>query len=94
MNINQDIIRQAIEKWGHVKQLAMCEEECIELALEIHKVNNREANIERWEKMIDEIADVNIMIAQANMIAGEKSVQARIDFKINRLKDRLEKSQF
>lgn len=94
MKIDQEILQQAIEKWGIDAQWGMVEEECMELAIEIHKAQNRGLNGSRWDKIIDELADVNIMVAQANIMVDNDQLQSRIDYKLNRLKGRLEKSEF
>lgn len=88
--IDTNILRQAIEKWGKDAQVEMIEEECIELALAIQKLKRSGGNTQqKLDNVIDEIADVKIMITQAQMMFGYDSVQERIDFKMNRLNERL-----
>lgn len=94
MEIDEEILIDAITKWGPPAQFAMIEEECMELAIELHKNANRKFDPARGDKIIDEVADVNIMIAQANLMCGPEAVQARIDFKMARLKQRLKDSEF
>lgn len=90
MNIDQTILYQAIQKYGERGQIAQISEECLELALELHKLQNREPKPEQFDRIIDKIADVNIMIAQANIMFDASVIQQRIDFKLNRLKERIE----
>lgn len=92
MNIDQTILYQAIQKYGERVQIAQIAEECLELALELHKLQNRDPKPEQFDRIIDEIADVNIMIAQANIMFDAGVIQQRIDFKLNRLKERIEKN--
>jgi len=89
MKINKDILIAAIDKWGDRAQIAMISEECTELSLILQKTINR-SNPEKYrEQVIDEIADVNIMIAQANIMWNAEEIQDRIDFKMNRLNNRI-----
>ena len=88
MNIDKEILKAAIDKWGRDAQLEMVEEECTELTLALKKAK-RSITHQTIENVIDEIADVNIMIAQANMIFDPVQIQERIDFKLNRLKTRI-----
>lgn len=90
MNIPETILLQAIQKYGDRQQIAQVAEECLELALELHKLQNREPKPEQFDRIIDEIADVNIMIAQANIMFDREVIQQRIDFKLERLKQRIE----
>ena len=68
----------------------MIEEECIELALALQKLKRvRSDKQKKINNVIDEIADVSIMIAQAKIIFDEKLINERIEFKMNRVKERL-----
>lgn len=85
---------KAIEKWGANSQLAMIEEEAQELALAMHKffhrVGGREEDLEiRENEVIDELADMEIMLMQAKLMFDEDKIEARKNFKLNRLKERL-----
>lgn len=94
MNINEQTIRRAIYTWGSEKQLQMVREECLELALAIGKVLERDDSPEAYEAMQKEIADVNIMIQQANIMCGAETIQRFVDEKLARLNDRLDKKEF
>lgn len=91
MNIDIELLKRAIEKNGHRKQMEMVEEESGELASAMHKYLTRGKTSELATNVIDEIADMNIMIAQANILFNPKLIQERIDYKLGRLKNRLEK---
>ena len=84
-----NIIKQAVKTYGEDAQLWMVIEEMSELAKEICK---RKRGKKNYVEIADEIADVCIMIEQLKYICGipEKMVQERIDFKIERLRERLE----
>lgn len=93
--INTELLHEAINKWGVDAQVEMIIEECLELALALQKLKRKRGD--REEKIlvvIDEIADVRIVIEQAIIIFGDpnKKIHERIDFKMNRLKERLNDS--
>lgn len=90
---NDKILRQAITKYGSTAQINMAQEECAELIVALSKYINRtnkidaEKLIERRDDIIDEIADVEIMMRQLRIIfLCDSEVNARVIFKINRLK--------
>jgi hypothetical protein len=79
----------------------MCIEEMSELTKELCKIKRagtkkdyivdvlRQVNLIR-ENVIEEMADVEITLAQQKIIFGcEEEVKKQIDFKLNRLKERL-----
>jgi NTP pyrophosphatase (non-canonical NTP hydrolase) len=87
MNINQEILQKAIDTNGKEAQMAMIQEECMELAIALHKRLNRNWIAE--EDIISEIADVTIMLAQANLIFDKHAIQAEVNKKMKRLENRL-----
>lgn len=87
-----ELLHEAINKWGVQAQIDMVIEECLELALALQKLKRKRGDTEEKHlAVIDEIADVRIIIEQAIIIFADPSdkIQKRIDFKMNRLKDRL-----
>lgn len=84
----KEVMRKAIETYGEEAQLWMVAEEMSELQKEICKYKRGKKN---QEEMTDEIADVLIMIEQLSIICGITidSVRERIDYKIDRLEERL-----
>ena len=88
--IDDKILDKAIETWDIDAQLEMVIEECLELALALQKLKRLRGDMTQKEKnVIDEIADVKIMIKQAEKIFGSEQVNERVDFKMNRLNERL-----
>lgn len=88
--IDDKILDKAIETWGIDAQLEMVIEECLELALALQKLKRLRGDMTQKEKnVIDEIADVKIMVKQAEKIFGSEPVNERVDFKMNRLNERL-----
>lgn len=88
--IDYRILDAAIAKWGCNTQCEMAVEECTELSLALQKL--KRLGGDRNEKLfnvIDEIADVKIMIHQLERIFDNSAINERVKFKMNRLNDRI-----
>ena len=85
-----DILEKAIEKYGE-KQLDQAQEELAELIVAINK-HKRNANKLTIANVIEEIADVRIMLKQVMMLLNIEEFQIKNEelYKLNRLKKRLE----
>ena len=83
----KNIYKESIKKFGVDYQIEKTVEECAELILAIkHYQGERcEAN-----DVVCEISDVFIVIEQMKIIFGRKNVDEAIDYKIERLKKRIE----
>lgn len=90
MNINDfdDVFQKALNTWGGESQENMAIEECSEFIKAVCKLR-RDSGSEPFKNLIDEIADVTIMMRQMAITVGEDAVNERIEFKVNRLRDRL-----
>jgi len=102
--MNKEIIKKAINTYGKESQIDVCIEEMSELTKAIIKFKRASQQIDAMEIKIfrqfisekvndiaEEIADVEIMLEQMKMIFNcEDIVNGQIEFKINRLKERLE----
>lgn len=93
--IDLEIISDAIFHFGPLKQTLKAIEELSELSREL-SIYNRNGDYERelqsnW--VVDEIADVTIMIAQLRQIFGCELVDQRVQLKLQRLKERIEKEK-
>lgn len=87
-DIDEVIIQQAIDTYGTSNQVNMAIEECAELINALEKY--RRGRVTRNE-VREEIADVQIMCAQLELIFGEcKPERMR---KIDRLRGRLENNK-
>lgn len=86
----RDVYLAAIEKYGSDCQIWKAVEEMAELTKELCKVqNSRQVGATR-ESIVDEIADVTIMMEQLRLIFNvNDDVQERIDFKVQRLAGRI-----
>ena len=93
----EELYQKAIEKWGAVSQIEMLNEESIELALAVRKFlrNNKNSEYEftNATNLIEEIADVEIMIEQLCYIFTNfrEQIQEVKDFKLQRLEKRINK---
>lgn len=87
--VSIDILERAIIKWGNHSQLLMVLEEMSELQKEILKnINRQKDNI---DAIIDEVADVEIMLEQLKYIYQiDEAVKQRIPVKLEKVKARLE----
>ena len=85
------ILEDAIKTWGTESQLHMAIGECGEF---ITLLGKRSQNRDSREDWISEIADVIIMMEQMAHIMGYQSVREAVEFKLNRLKNRLESTTY
>ena len=88
-----DILEKAVEKYGE-KQLDQAQEELAELIVAISKYKRNE-NKFTISNVIEEIADVNIMIKQVMMLLDIKEFEVKSEeiYKLNRLKKRMLKDE-
>lgn len=86
----KQVFEKAVEKYGFGPQLNQLQEECAELIVACNKLR-RNGN-DAIPLMIDELADVKIMVEQITQAMNiNDEVQKRVEFKIERLKNRLER---
>lgn len=90
----QKILRKAIQEYGVLNQIFMLFEEMSELQKEIVKfkrATKEQEIIETQKNIIEEIADVTIMLEQIRIIFDIQNTFSKVyDFKINRLAERLD----
>lgn len=77
----------ALETWGEEEQFWMAVEECGELLTSLNQLRRRRID---KAKLASEVADVFIMMNQLAIVVGEPEVQEQIEYKIRRLKERLD----
>lgn len=90
----QEVLHKAINTYGVNRQTDKCIEECAELIKALLKyryaskteLNGAMGNVLR-NAILEETADVQIMIDQMRMIYGDTSEQE--EFKVNRLEKRM-----
>lgn len=80
------VLETAIKRYGLQAQKMMAVEECAEFLNSIAKLDRGRATP---EDVIDEIADVTIMMRQMALVFGKEEVEQRIKFKVERLNNRM-----
>lgn len=95
--MDKKVLQKAINTYGASAQQDMVIEEALELALSILKFRRASKGfdtntiLKRKDNIIEESADTRIMLEQVNMMFEcEDEVNKQIEYKINRLKERLE----
>jgi NTP pyrophosphatase (non-canonical NTP hydrolase) len=89
--INDKALRQVILYQGEQSQVFKAMEELGELQAALSRYLHDPLKHPDIAPIIDEIADVQIMIRQLAIIFGATSVEQRIEYKLNRLAGMLEK---
>lgn len=93
----QNEYARAINIWGTYSQMEMALEETIELSLAIRKIL-RNNNDKTLQDLVGEVADVKIMIEQIELIMKDENFSSKVsqvmDYKINRLRKRLDERSF
>ena len=85
----EEIYKKAIKTWGKDAQLLVLLEEMSELSKEILKHVNR--GKDNMDEIIDETADVEIMLEQLKYIFGiHQAVKDRIPVKLEKVSARLQ----
>lgn len=89
IEINEETLKDAIERYGTSAQLDMAIEECSELINSIEKFRRGRVEV---KDVVTEIADVQIMCAQLEIIFGgsSKIVEMERARKMDRLRTRLD----
>ena len=86
------LYEKAIERWGYKAQMRMAEEESLEFAMAVHK-DLRKTSIETSQNLIEEFADLEIMMEQVEVIYGGERFRTLVEIeklkKLKRLKNRL-----
>jgi NTP pyrophosphatase (non-canonical NTP hydrolase) len=94
----REIFKIALHKWGQQFQLNMVAEECCELAKAVLKYN-RKQNGSNEIQVIDEIADVYIMLGQLEVMLSLKiptintEINDTFDRKIERLMEMVQREE-
>ena len=83
----EEIYQKAVEQYGVEPQTKMAIEEMAELTNALMKFARGRVTV---DDIVEEIADVTIMMQQLAYIYGRKNVDLQIDYKSQRLARRLE----
>lgn len=84
-----EVTNKSFEHWGEDNQLSQLQEECAELIIAVNKFKNKK-NKETKQNLIDEIADVKIMLEKIiNHYDLYYNVEIAVETKWDILKDYL-----
>ena len=87
--MNKDILQKAINKWGRDIQINKIQEEALELALVLNQMKCPTKDPEKMEEnLYDELADMKIMLAQAEILFDAARIDARVQFKLEKLQSK------
>ena len=81
------LMQTALDRWGLNAQVGQTVEECAELIVALQKYVNRSPHPESVDNILDEIADVEMMLAQMRLVLGidDDMLRERIEYKFTRL---------
>ena len=88
-------MQTALEQWGINAQVGQTVEECAELIVALQKYINRTPQANMKENILDEIADVEMMLAQMRVALDidDVTLRERIECKFERLRHYLSKDE-
>ena len=88
LKFNREVLQKAINEYGTTVQTVVAIEEMAELQKELTKSIR---GVERFDGLIEEIADVYIMLEQVRMMYAldENIIQPAIDAKLARLRSKI-----
>ena len=81
------IMQACLDQWGFNAQIGQAVEECAELIVALQKYVNRTPSTGMVENILDEIADVEMMLAQMRLVLDidDDVLRKRIEYKFERL---------
>lgn len=86
MSVYQD----ALTKWGEGAQIEQMKEEAAELIVALQKLRRHGDMTQKIAAVVDELADVEIMLEEMKLIFPREDIEARKKFKLARLRRRLD----
>ena len=89
------LMQTALDRWGLNAQVGQTVEECAELIVALQKYVNRSPQPESVDNILDEIADVEMMLAQMRLVFGidDDMLRERIKYKFERLSQYLSEDE-
>lgn len=86
IELNRKILVHALARWGHAAQKQLLIEEMGELTVAVlHEARGKTVEAD----VVNELADVYIMLNQMFLIYGEGAVMRKVEEKMNRLEGRI-----
>jgi len=87
--MNKEILYKVIEKWGRDTQINKIQEEALELSLILNQRLCPTKDPEQMEEnLYDELADMKIMMAQAEILFDADRINERVKFKLEKLQSK------
>ena len=87
--LTKDFLTSIIERFGRDVQIQKIQEEALELALVLNQLNCPAKDKEAMEaNLYDELADMKIMIAQSELLFDVGRINARVEYKLQRFRDK------
>lgn len=83
----QGIYKRTLQKWGKDAQYEQTVEECAELIATLKHYSRGKVNS---QAVVDELADVYLMVGQLTYMFGEEQLAAAVERKISKLEKLLE----
>ena len=89
------IMQTALGRWGLNAQVGQTVEECAELIVALQKYVNRTPQPESVDNILDEIADVEMMLAQMRLVFNidDDALRKRIEHKFEKLSQYLSEDE-
>jgi len=89
------IMQKCLDQWGLNAQVGQTVEECAELIVALQKYVNRTPQPGMVENVLDEIADVEMMLGQMRLVLGidNETLRKRIEYKFERLNQYLSRDE-
>lgn len=86
MEDHKSICNRIIEKWGREVQINKIQEEALELALVLNQRNCPTKNQKTMDAALyDELADMKIMMMQADLLFDANRIAERVQYKFDRV---------
>lgn len=84
----KDICKRALDNFGKQSQIIKAMEECAELIQALAKSRTSDGD---WlmSEVVEEMADVQIMIYQLSLLCGQEDFEHMLNYKISRLATRI-----
>lgn len=84
--IDEDLLHRAIDLWGRDVQINKIQEEALELSLVLNQRNCPTKDPGQMdEQLYDELADMKIMMAYAEILFNGNRINERVAFKLHKL---------
>jgi len=82
-----ELLQMAIDKWGREVQMNKIQEEALELSLILNQMKCPTKNKEELEiNLYSELADMKIMMAQADLLFDKERIDTIVKLKLERLR--------